>query len=303
MVISPVPSGTYVIAVSGGVDSVVLLDVLMQRQDITLIVAHLDHGIRGDSADDARLVEELTKKYGCHFELRILALGPHASEELARNARYKFLQECRIKYNADAIITAHHQDDVLETIIINLIRGTGWRGLVSLRSHDGLLRPLLNSSKEDIVRYGYDNNLQWREDSTNMDTAYLRNYVRHTIMPSVRRNSPVREKLVELYNDQLQLRMDIEQERDLLMQRHCIEIENVYELPRHVIIMVPEPVALELLQSLIVRLSGRQLQQEQVRKLLWFVKSAKANKWHIPTKSVKCRVTESRLIVERGSIC
>jgi len=172
----------YVLAVSGGVDSVVLLDMFIKRCRVTpckLVVAHFDHGIRTDSADDAEFVGKLAEKYGLEFETRREELGPDASEATARHHRYAFLREVAKKHSAE-IVTAHHIDDVIETIAINLTRGTGWRGLAVLDS--GVARPLTNMTKTEIVNYAKQNKLEWREDATNQTDDYLRNRIRkHTM--------------------------------------------------------------------------------------------------------------------------
>ncbi|HSX29754.1 MAG TPA: tRNA lysidine(34) synthetase TilS [Candidatus Saccharimonadales bacterium] len=176
--------GTYIVAVSGGVDSMVLLDLLArQKEDLRLIVAHFEHGIRPDSEADFKLVQAAAKKYGLPFAAAHGKLGPDASEAAARTARYAFLEQLLAEEKADAIITAHHQDDVLETAILNMLRGTGRLGLSSLRSRDHLLRPLLGYSKQGILDYAAQHDIVWHEDSTNADERYLRNYIRHSIVP------------------------------------------------------------------------------------------------------------------------
>lgn len=177
--------GRYIVAVSGGVDSVVLLDLLyneLKNPKKDLIVAHFDHGIRADSAKDRKFVEGLARRYGLEFFYEEGRLGPEASEALAREKRYEFLKEVKSKTGADAIVTAHHKDDVVETVIINILRGTGRKGLSSLSSRPGIIRPLLDFSKKQIADYAKRNNLVWREDATNQDERYLRNYVRHNLV-------------------------------------------------------------------------------------------------------------------------
>ena len=177
--------GAYIVAVSGGVDSVVLLDMLVATasQDVKLVVAHLDHGIRPDSDEDAQLVQQLAAKHNLVFELERAELGGGTSEAIARKARYLFLAHLRHKHQAQAIITAHHRDDVFETAVLNLLRGTGRRGLSSLRSHDELRRPLLGLLKQELVTYAKQHQLSWREDTTNQNQAHLRNWVRHELGP------------------------------------------------------------------------------------------------------------------------
>jgi len=128
-------------------------------------------------------VSKATKKYGLKFEEGRGYLGSSASEEKARKARYDFLRKTKNKYNADKIITAHHQDDLIETTFINLVRGTGTRGLVSMQANAEILRPLLSLSKEDLIEYAVQNKLAWHEDITNNDEKYLRNYIRKKIIP------------------------------------------------------------------------------------------------------------------------
>lgn len=177
--------GNYVIAVSGGVDSVALLHRLAQEPGVSLTVAHFDHGIRDNSHLDRRHVQQLASKYRLPFIYDRVELGPGASEAEAREERYGFLQKVRSNSKAQALITAHHQDDLLETAVINILRGTGRKGLSSLADTSEIRRPMLGLSKASIKRYAAEQGLVWQEDSTNADTRILRNYVRHIILPKL----------------------------------------------------------------------------------------------------------------------
>jgi tRNA(Ile)-lysidine synthase len=176
-----IPQGKYIVAVSGGVDSMVLLDLLSRKSSVKLVAAHFNHGIREDSAYDMQLVKRTSKNYNTLCEVGYADLGKDSSEENARNHRYKFLESIRKKYSADKIITAHHQDDLIETAFINILRGSGHRGLVSMKINPQVLRPLTSVTKKEILKYAKEHNIKWREDSTNDDEKYLRNYIRKNI--------------------------------------------------------------------------------------------------------------------------
>lgn len=158
-----------------------LLHALISNPEVKLVVAHVDHGMRPDSQQDLELVAKTAKSMGLPFESTSLNLGGQASEELARDERYKFLRQVAKKHQADAIITAHHRDDQIETILFNILRGTGRLGLSSLRSDNNLLRPLLQQSKKDIIQEATRRGIEWREDPSNNDTKYSRNKIRSAL--------------------------------------------------------------------------------------------------------------------------
>lgn len=196
----------YVVAVSGGVDSMVLLDMMAKKMPPEgVVVAHFDHGMRPDSRDDALFVADAAARYGLDFEMRREELGAKTSEEVARARRYEFLWGVAKKHHA-TLVTAHHLDDLVETVAINLTRGTGWRGLAPF-SHD-IFRPLIALEKQELIAYARDNNLTWHEDSTNQTDAYLRNRIRrkaHGLPLETKR------ELLALYARQRELRLEVEQ--------------------------------------------------------------------------------------------
>lgn len=196
----------YILAVSGGVDSVVLLDKMSRLPGLNLVVAHFDHGIREESFEDEAFVRALAKKYNLPYETRRANLGAGASEEKARNSRYEFLNNVAKKYQAQ-IVTAHHADDLVETVAINLSRGTGWRGLAVFDS--AVHRPLLSCTKQELVNYAQARGLDWREDRTNQDEKYLRNRLRRqTIMAPVE----IKHEIRALHARQRQIRLELEAE-------------------------------------------------------------------------------------------
>jgi tRNA(Ile)-lysidine synthase len=188
--------GVYVVAVSGGVDSVVLLNMLSMQSDLKLVVAHYDHGTRKDSENDRHFVDNLAKTYHLPFVFDMGTLGYDASEAIARTYRYQFLEKVRTATGARAILTAHHQDDLLETMFINVLRGTGRKGISPMQTNTYVTRPLLGMTKQMLLDYAKAQKLTWREDPTNQDSKYLRNYLRNTILTKI---SPAqRAELVRL---------------------------------------------------------------------------------------------------------
>jgi tRNA(Ile)-lysidine synthetase, N-terminal domain len=256
-----------ILAVSGGVDSVVMLDLIAKSGEDKreILVAHFNHGIRDDSDEDEVFVEGLAEKYGVKFEHKKEYLGEGASEELARERRYLFLQEVALRYGG-VICTAHHADDVVETIAINLIRGTGWRGLVPLDNIE-ILRPMLKRKKEDNIKYAHDNGLIWREDKTNSDDKYLRNRVRKSL-----RQIPEddKERLIELYAKQKELKHEIDDlARDFLVD------DGIYE--RRLFCEMDEAVASEVLRAVLIGV-GKTTTMPQRRLLFNAIKTFKSGK-------------------------
>jgi len=270
--------GHYVLAVSGGVDSMVLLDILskleVRNQKISLTVAHFDHGIRPDSREDRKLIEEITRRYKLPFVYAEGALGEGASEEQARAARYKFLGDVQKNVQARGIITAHHLDDVVETATHNLLRGTGRKGMSSLKSVDGIIRPLLQVPKNHLLTYARDNGLAWREDSTNQDLRYKRNYIRHVILPKLRQSSP--EKFHE-FRTLIKRQAELNQAIDAALYSILHTQPELQTLRRYDVITLPHNVARELVGEWL-RLNGkREFNRRHLERATVALKTAKPN--------------------------
>lgn len=320
----------YVVAVSGGVDSVVLLDMLANIREVAqpskhssaswgtresgaqrpesrdtpaqivnadeylpgsataphrLVVAHVDHGIREDSADDARFVEALAKGYGLPFVSIEFGLGKNASEEQARTARYAFLYEQAKKFNAD-IVTAHHQDDLIGSVAINLTRGTGWRGL-AVMNRAGIRRPLLGWSKQQIYSYALKNRLEWVEDSTNSSDAYLRNRLRAKVTALKQKDASA---LVALRARQLQLVRDIDRETMRLVQ--------AFGNRRHPYVQLDDIVAKELLRAFVHNTVQYRPSLREAERILLALKTARAGTTHDISNGLVVRCSRDEFFVE-----
>lgn len=282
-----VKPGRYIVAVSGGVDSMVLLDILRQLTGVELVVAHFDHGIRPDSAEDRRLVEQVATGYDLQFVYANGKLGAKTSEATARTARYEFLQAERTKARAGAIITAHHQDDVLETAIINMLRGTGRKGLSSLGSNKEILRPLLGLNKQQLRDYAAEHNLQWREDSTNQDTTYLRNYIRLNLLASM--SAEDKQKLLSHVNTASLLNQDIDQLLQGQLQSDVID--------RQWFISLPHVVAREVMAGWL-RNHSQTFDSKNIEKLVVSAKTLAPGKQASVTKKTNLIVSKDRLALQ-----
>lgn len=177
-------------AVSGGMDSVVLAELLAQAK-IPFAIAHVNFGLRGKESDeDERFCETLAKHYGVAFFVKrcsehdFSASGENSKQVAARKIRYVFFNDVAAKENFGLIATAHHADDSIETALLNLARGTGPAGLTGIPARNGnVIRPLLHFSREELAAFAKQHSLQWREDSSNAGDAYARNRFRHHLLP------------------------------------------------------------------------------------------------------------------------
>lgn len=197
-----------ILAVSGGIDSMVLLERFFRDDPENIVVAHFNHGTRTSADLDEQFVFSRCKELKVPFETMKIMLGEGVSEELARQKRYDFLYQVANKYGGE-IYTAHHLDDLIESIAINLIRGTGWRGLTPF-SDNRIHRPFIESGfyKTDILRFAAENKVLFREDPTNSTDDYLRNRVRARLLSLPQSE---KERLIQFYKSQTAIRQEIEE--------------------------------------------------------------------------------------------
>lgn len=205
-------SGVVVVGVSGGLDSVCLLSLLKtlcgpggSYAGIRLHVAHLDHELRGEpSRADAAFVADLAAQWGlpCTLGQADVAAEARAShrslEDAARRARYRFLRRIAGEVGASRIAVAHHADDQVETLVMHWLRGSGLAGLAGMRALEGdIIRPLLGISRAELRRYGEQHQLAYCEDASNQDRRFLRNRIRHDLLPVLEQYNPnLRETLL-----------------------------------------------------------------------------------------------------------
>ena len=202
------------IAVSGGVDSMVLLD-LMSKQSKNIVILNVEHGIRGEiSRRDTLFVKKYADNLGISGIFKSVDAISYAKEKnisielAARELRYQFFDSLIQSGVVDEIALAHHLDDQAETILMRIFRGTGVRGLRGIVDRLGYIHPLISITKADILEYALRNKIPFVDDHTNLESDYTRNYIRNEIMPLVK----------EKYNDVLSS-FDV-------LSKNAIEIED-----------------------------------------------------------------------------
>ena len=231
-----------------------------------IIVAHVDHGTRKSSAEDAVFVRQKCQELGVKFYETKLELGEGVSEELARKKRYEFLKTIQEK-EGGTLCTAHHLDDVLESIAINLIRGTGWRGLTPFYD-DELVRPFIISKtwKRDVLKFAGEQNICFRQDPTNYETDYLRNRVREKM---VELDETTRVNIIDLFEKQNKLREKIEKLVTELAKQTVVG-KNFHK--KELFLVADEKVALEVLREICL-MHGHSLTRKQLEVFLSAIKT------------------------------
>ncbi len=185
------------LAVSGGIDSMVMADLFINAK-IRFSMAHCNFGLRGNESDtDQQFVEEYSSEVNAelftrHFDTQSYADKTHISVQMAaRELRYRWFRELMHEKGFKKLAIAHHKEDQAETIIFNLIKGTGIAGLTGWKPlDDDIIRPLLFTDRRTIEAYARKNDLKWREDSSNVSTKYVRNKIRHEILPLFKEINP-----------------------------------------------------------------------------------------------------------------
>jgi tRNA(Ile)-lysidine synthase len=195
-----------VIGVSGGPDSICLLDVLAklrEKYELKLWIAHVNYGLRGrDSEKDEELVRKLAKEYEVGFSVSKFnkTKTGRTNENNLRDVRYDFFEKVRKRLKYDLIAVAHNQDDQAETFFLHLIRGAGLQGLSGMRYKSGkIIRPLLGIPKKEILEYLKDKRLRYRIDKTNKASKFFRNKVRNKLIPLIERsfNSNIKKTIAD----------------------------------------------------------------------------------------------------------
>lgn len=223
------------IAISGGIDSVVLTH-LLHKLNYNITLAHCNFKLRETESD---LDEEFVKKLGNKLHIKTFTTFFNTKEYAqknkvsiqiaARELRYNWFTALVNQYNFDYILTAHHADDNIETFLINLIRGTGLKGLTGIPKHNkNIIRPLLIFSREQINEYAKNNNIKWREDASNQETKYIRNKLRNEVVPKLKEINP------NLLNNFIKTTEHLKQDEQLIDNHISSVSKNIISYDEHI---------------------------------------------------------------------
>jgi tRNA(Ile)-lysidine synthase len=285
------PGDTLIIGLSGGADSTALLDLLttLPAFPLRLVAAHLNHCLRGqDSDNDEQFCRGLAARYNVPFESRrvdVKAVANRESlnlEDAGRRARITFFDELLITWQAAAVVLAHHADDQAETLLMRLLRGSGMSGLAGMPwcNGRGYIRPMLCISRVEIEAYLAERRLNWREDTSNLDITFLRNRIRHELLPLLERYNPAVRKA-------LTTTADILSEEDALLDARMRQAaEQVcrfseIDVTCDITLFKSHPLALQrrLIRLMLSRITGslEQISHRHLENILKMVTAARPN--------------------------
>ena len=264
----PGPGESLVVGLSGGGDSVALLDALVTLQasrGLRAIAAHLDHGLRPDSAADAEFCRSLCQELDVTFRSGAADVQARAArerggiEQAARRERYAFLNSVRRETGATAIAVAHTRDDQAETLLLRLLRGAGATGLGGMRSRRGrIVRPLLGVSRDEVRAHLRARGLAWREDPTNSDLKRVRNRIRHELVPylEARFNPSLRQGLARTAGLLADEAAHLQAEADALLDAIGHTEGDAFVIARVPLGEAPPPVGRVAVRQALVRAGG-----------------------------------------------
>ena len=308
-----IPTGSHLlVAVSGGADSVALLRLLHglpETLNLSLEAAHLDHGLRAVSRDDAAFVAQLCHQLGvpvtvARQDVAEIALRRKGNlEEVARDVRREFLEATAKERNCDLIVLGHHAGDQAETFLMRLMRGAGTAGLAGMRQVDGrVIRPLLSFHHEELVTYLEEGGFAWREDESNIDHAFTRNRIRHQLQPLLESFNPNITSQIAGLCEQLRLDEDFWSE---LANRTLTElgtrVDGGYSIQRGALAELSPSLASRVIRAALHEIRGdlRSITATHIGDVLQLVCAGPPQgELHLPGSWVACRYEQLLLYRE-----
>lgn len=303
-----------VIGVSGGPDSITLLDVLLKIKekkiiDFDMIVCHINHMIREEALEDEEYVVNFCKKnhiqcFVKKVEVEEIAKQQKIStEEAGRKARYEFFNEILKKENANKIATAHNKNDNVETVLMNIIRGSGTSGLKGIECKiKNLIRPLIECNREEIEQYCKENNLEPRIDKTNFENNYTRNKIRNLLIPYIKQNfNPnIIEAINRLSDLSKQENEYLEKETKEIYKQLLEENEKGYislNLKKFNLLetVIKSRIVLYTINELLGTRNG--IEKKHIEDIIKLCSNNIGNKYLIPNKKVKVLIKNKKIFI------
>lgn len=300
-------------ACSGGADSMALTSVLSKIADVENVdvhVVHIHHHLRGAEADrDAKLVEEFCLAKELPFtkvdvDVQALVASTGMSiEEAARSLRYEALETCRKELNASAIFLGQHRDDQAETVILNLLRGAGTRGMRGMQAVNGYLaRPFLAVAKEELKRYCQEENIAYGEDSTNQDTDFTRNWVRKEVIPLLEQKNPlIKKQLAQAATLAGWDEEYMQKEAHKYLQAYGTQMGEFYDVEAgEVFLHLPPAIQTRVLRIMLGVAGAKEVSFEHIKDLIKLISKGEDNKaLDVPGK-VRAIYSNCRLLVGKN---
>lgn len=282
-----------VVGISGGPDSVSLLEILARLQkkyDLKIILAHVNYALRGKDSDrDQKIVEDLAQKYALELFVLQPKLGKKNSEESLRNIRYDFFEKIRKENSCEYIAVAHTLDDQVETFFMRLIRGAGLSGLASMKFRSGkIIRPLLNISKREILEFLKKNKIKYRIDKTNRENKFFRNKIRNILIPMLERNfNPNIKEMI--FKNSLSIADDYSLLLDLAQKEYAKIFSKTGTGSVRKILELPESLQRMVLREAIARTKEnlRDIDASHTEEILKAIKSSKNKSQKVSFKGLK----------------
>ena len=306
-----------VLGVSGGPDSIVMLDILrklaIEKINFKIVVAHINHLIREESTDDEKYVENYCKKNGIPIYIKRIDVKEYANnnrigtEEAGRKVRYDFFEEVMKQTNSNKIAIAHNKNDKVETVIMNAIRGSGISGLKGIepKRDEKYIRPLIECERKEIEKYAKDNNLEPRIDKTNFKNEYTRNKIRNIAIPYVekelnpnfieticRLSEVANETENYLQSEMSKIYREIALEEDFHAKKIILDLKKFNK--QNILIRK------RLLMYAILKVLGntQNIEKINIEDLIKLCENNIGNKYLMPNKNIKVLVNQGKIFFE-----
>ncbi len=270
------------ICVSGGCDSIALFHLLYRLRSLLkleLDVLHFNHQLRPESSEEQQFIESLAIKYGIEFHFKVahhLTSGQPGLQEAARNWRIEESLSLLHKINGDCIATGHHANDQTETFLMKWLRGTHISQLKGMSwKNASFIRPLLNCQKSELLAFLKNHDLEWREDSSNQSTAYMRNHVRLDLVPMLEEltKNGLSARIQDLSDQSHKLRKFLDDQSQLWFQKNQEEFQaNPNILPLETLGQETMLLQEEIVHKFITNITGKSLNYDQLRNVLELLK-------------------------------